>query len=81
MKFVGIRVIKADVERFNKQIGRKAFRLNDIEMFRDGQWGACIECPSLVHSLELMCIMDRLRKFDCTYFMSIHDDNIVIFFQ
>lgn len=81
MTFTGIRVIKADLISFNNYYGRQYFRLTDIDMFSDGQWGACIVCPQLVHSRELMRIMDRLREFASSYFMSIHECNIVIFIQ
>lgn len=81
MEFTGIRVIKADLISFNNYYGRQYFRLTSIDMFSDGHWGACIECPAMVHSRELMRIMDRLREFAQSYFMSYHDGKIIIFIQ
>ena len=81
MEFVGIRVIKADLDVFNKDLGYQAFRLNDVDMFRDGKWAACIECPLMVHSIEFMRIMDRLREFCGHYFISATSQHIVIFIQ
>lgn len=81
MEFVGVRVIKADLISFNNLYGRQYYRLSNVGMFRDGMWAGCIECPLRVHSLPLMRIMDRLREFASSYFMSADEDGITIFFQ
>lgn len=81
MEFVGIRVIKADLDQFNESLGSKVFHLKDVDMFRDGKWAACIECPLMVHSIEFMRIMDRLREFCRHYFISATSKHIVIFIQ
>lgn len=81
MEFVGVRVIKADLDVFNKHLGYKGFRFCQVSMFRDGQWGGFIECPVIVHSPAFMRIMDRLREYASIYFIAIMDNHIIINFQ
>lgn len=81
MVFNGIRVIKANVEDINQVLGRKAFRLIDMSMYRDGQWWATIECPLFIMSIEFMRLMDIIRKYSSHYFISSHDNHIHIYIR